>query len=113
MEIGETAPSGRVGLDHRVVIENAERPVDAVDRTPVTRIEHFAHRRLVDPETFRQTGSGQTAVPQREGERRLGRGLGGHRHQMLAGAARAGLGDRIAVVNAAGDRLFERVGRPG
>ena len=67
----------------------------------VARIEHAAHHLVVDAESPGEREPRQAAVPERQHQRRLGGHRRRHRDPMLAGAPRAGPGNRLSVPAAA------------
>ena len=90
----------------------AERPqglVNAVGGGVMSGIEHATHDFLVDAEASSKGNAGQTAVPEREGERGFCSHVGWNGYVLLARSSATGLRDGFVIVDAAGDRFLEGI----
>ena len=111
--VARTSRLGGRGLYHQFVPECPQRIVDAADGRSVTRVEHTSHYLLIDAEPASECQAGQSTVPKREGKRGLRSRSGWDSDVVLSGTAGARQRYGFVVVNAAGDRFVQRVGRLG
>ena len=100
-------------VDGDALAEGAERLADPVGGRAVAGVEQPPHHLLVDPERIREGDPRQAALPERARERGLGRDARGHGDLVFAGLGARGLRDRLAVVDATGERFGEGVGGGG